>query len=121
MKQIYRFNVYLVFLLLLLSSCNKRQDVAVGDLELVGTWYFKNSNKTIEINMESNGMGYTNSKVGITTEEYKGKFRIIDEQIVFKVLGKEKIHKIEKRPYTGKLNGIDRTLMDIDGEVFYKK
>jgi len=110
-----------VFLLLLLSSCNKRQDVAVGDRELVGTWYFKNSNKTIEINMESNGMGYTNSKVGITTEEYKGKFRIIDEQIVFKVLGKEKIHKIEKRPYTGKLNGIDRTLMDIDGEVFYKK
>ncbi len=102
-------------------SCNKRKDMAPADQDLVGTWFNSESGSSTEIQLKANGTGYSHFSEGGSYENYDGKFQIENETIVFKVLGTKKTHTIDKRPYYGKIDNVERMLIDIDGSVFYLK
>ena len=101
----------LIIALASVSSCKKK--VASGDLELVGTW---TDGSTTDIQINSNGSGYSHYDDGGSYKNIDGKVIIENEVITFKAFGVKENYTINKRPYTK--NG--KTLMDLNGDVYTK-
>lgn len=93
-------------------SCKK--DVGSENSDLLGTW--SNEDDT-EIQINSNGSGYSHYNDGMSYKNINGKVLISGSTITFKAFGVKESYEISARPKTVKG---DIVLM-LDDEEFFKQ